>query len=75
MKDLLDETKLPFCEEIRMVIMLERLKLPDAKYDRIGDLAKHLETYKSLMELNSTMNAFKCRAFVITHISIARRWF
>ncbi|KAL5547049.1 hypothetical protein UlMin_006736 [Ulmus minor] len=55
--------------------MPPRLKLPDLKYDGTGDPAKHLETYKSWMELNSATNAFQCRAFVITLTGIARRWF
>ena len=57
-----------------MAIMPKRLyKLPDAKYDGTGDLTEHFETYKSWMELNSVTNAFKCRAFVITLIGVARR--
>ncbi|KAL5539641.1 hypothetical protein UlMin_044603 [Ulmus minor] len=55
--------------------MPDRLKLPDTKYDGTGDPADHLETYQSWMELNSTTNAFKCRAFVITLTGVARRWF
>ncbi|KAL5573118.1 hypothetical protein UlMin_022715 [Ulmus minor] len=58
-----------------MTIMLDKLKLPDAKYDGTGDLADHLENYRSLMELNLATNAFKCRAFVITLTGVARRWF
>ena len=43
--DLLEETESPFMEEIRMAVMPDRLKLPDAKCDGISDLADHLETY------------------------------
>ena len=73
--NLLEETKSPFIEDIRMAVMLDQLKLLDTKYDKTGSLADHLETYQSWMELNSTTNAFKCRAFVITLIGMARRWF
>ena len=55
--------------------MPPRLKLPDLKYDGMGDPVEHLETYKSWMELNSVTNTFQCQAFVITLTSIARRWF
>ena len=58
-----------------MAVMPDRLKLLDAKYDGIGDPTNHLENYRSLMELNSSMNTFKCLAFVITLIIVARRWF
>ena len=64
--DLLEESESPFTEEIRMAVMLNKLKLPDTKYNGTGDLADHLETYQSWMELNSATNAFKCIAFVIT---------
>ncbi|KAL5560031.1 hypothetical protein UlMin_036242 [Ulmus minor] len=74
-KNLLEETESPFSEDIRAAPMPPRLKLPDLKYDRTGDPAEHLETYKSWMELNSATNAFQCRAFVITLTGIARRWF
>ena len=70
-RDLLEETESPFCEEIGMAIMPENLKLPDAKYDGKGDLAEHLEIYKSWMKLNSAKNAFKCHAFVITCTGVA----
>ncbi|KAL5541827.1 hypothetical protein UlMin_009537 [Ulmus minor] len=73
--DLLEEIESPFTEEIRMAIMPDRLKLPDAKYDGTGDPADHLENYRSWMELNSATNTFKCRAFVITLTGVARRWF
>ena len=55
--------------------MPERLKLPNAKYDGRGNPAKHLETYKLLIELNSSTNTFKCRAFMITFTDFAQRWF
>ncbi|KAL5553184.1 hypothetical protein UlMin_040585 [Ulmus minor] len=74
-KNLLEETESPFSEDIRAAPMPPRLKLPDLKYDGTGDPAEHLETYKSWMELNSAMNAFQCRAFVITLTGIAQRWF
>ena len=63
----------PFYKEIMMAIMPKRLKLPNAKYDGTCDPARYLETYKTWMELNSTTNAFKCLAFVITLIGIAQR--
>ena len=40
-KDLLEETESPFCEDIRMAIMLDRLKLLDVKYNGIGDPTEH----------------------------------
>ena len=43
-----------------MAVMLDRLKLPDTSYDGTRDLADHLETYRSWMELNSVINSFKC---------------
>ena len=46
-RDLLEETESPFCKEIRMATMPERLKLPNAKYNGTGDPVEHLETYKS----------------------------
>ena len=55
---MLEETESPFSEDIIVAPIPPRLKLPDLKYDGIGDLAEHMETYKSWMELNSTMNAF-----------------
>ena len=55
-----------------MAMMPDRLKLPDTKDDRTGDLADHLETYQSWIELSSATNVFKCRAFVITLIGVAR---
>ena len=73
MKELLEETESPFCEEIKMVIMPNRLKLLDAKSDGTSDQAEHLETYKSWIELNSTTNAFKCHTFMITLTGVARR--
>ena len=42
-----------------MVVMPDKLKLPDVKYDKTGDPNDHLETYQSWMELNSATNAFK----------------
>ncbi|KAL5551378.1 hypothetical protein UlMin_001554 [Ulmus minor] len=74
-RNLLEETESPFSEDIRAAPMPPCLKLPDLKYDGTGDPSKHLETYKSWMELNSATNAFQCRAFVITLTGIARRWF
>ena len=58
--NLLEESESPLKEEIRMAVMLDRLKLLDAEYDGTDDPADHLETYRSWMELNSTTNAFKC---------------
>ena len=74
-KNLLEEIESPFSEDIRAARMPPRLKLPDLKYDGTVDPAKHLETYKSWMELNSATNAFQCRAFVIFLTGIARGWF
>ena len=56
--NLLKETESPFSEDIRMSPMFPRLKFPDLKYDGTGDRAKHLETYKSWMELNLASNSF-----------------
>ena len=58
-----------------MAIMPKRLyKLPDAKYNGISDPVEHLKTYKSWMELNLAMNAFKCCAFIIILTGVAQCW-
>lgn len=51
------------------------LKFSNLKYDGTRDPAKHLETYKSWMELNFVSNDFQCQAFFITLTSIAQYWF
>ena len=55
---MLEEIESPFSEDIRAAPMPPHLKLSDLKYDGTRDIEEHLETYKSWMELNSTMNAF-----------------
>ena len=58
--DLLEETELPFTEDIQMAMMPNKFKLPNTKYDGIGDPINHLETYRRWIELNSVTDAFKC---------------
>ena len=43
--DLLEETESHLTEDIRMAMMLDRLKLPDTKYDGTSDPANYLEIY------------------------------
>ena len=57
-KNLLEETKSPFSEDIRAAPMPLRLKLPNVKYNGTENPTEHLETYKSWTELNFATNAF-----------------
>ena len=58
-RNLLEETESLFSEDIRMAPMSPCLKLPYLKYDGIRDPVEHLETYKSWMDLKSSLNVFQ----------------
>ena len=53
-----------------------KFKMPQIKlYGGKGDPTEHLKTYRSWMELQGASGAAMCRAFSLTLIEAARRWY
>ncbi|XP_058096167.1 uncharacterized protein LOC131241366 [Magnolia sinica] len=72
----MEETEPPFTSEIMNAMMPPRFRMPPTTpYSGFGDPTKHMESYRSWMELQSASRPIICRAFSITLIGAARGWY
>ena len=70
------EHKLPFISNIVIAKYPPMFHLPQMEpYDGQRDPTEHLELYCTLMEVQGASQAILCRAFPLTLVGAARRWF
>ncbi|XP_043699977.1 uncharacterized protein LOC122650646 [Telopea speciosissima] len=69
-------TDLAFTDEIQAEPLPKGFKMPAIEqYAGTADIENHLETFKSLMFFQGTLDAIMCRAFPSTLKEAARQWF
>ena len=70
------EPELPFTYDIMVAKYPPRFHLPQMEpYDGQRDPTEHLELYRTLIEVQEASQAILCRAFSLTLVGGARRWF
>lgn len=74
--DITIEHELPFISNIMIANYLPMFHLPQIKpYDGQRDPTEHLELYRTLIEVQGASQVILCRAFPLTLVGAARRWF
>ena len=65
--DLVNRTDLPFTTSVNSFPLLSKFRMPHMdSYDGIKDPLDHLETFKTLMQLQGVADAIMCRTFPTT---------
>ena len=73
---LLEDVELLFIEDILEALLPAKLKMPQIKlYEGERDPTEHLETFRSWMELQEATGAVMCRAFSLTLMGVACKWY
>ncbi|KAL2472201.1 Retrotrans gag domain-containing protein [Abeliophyllum distichum] len=71
-----DDENLPFSEGIRNAPIPHEFRVPKiTPYTGKGDPLDHVNTYKTEMSLRGATPALKCRAFHLTLLGGAKRWY
>jgi len=66
----------PFTERIMAIQLSEKFKIPTIQtYTGVDDPTKHLDNYKTHMDLQGTPQELSCRALPLTLSGFARDWF
>ena len=74
--DLVNRTDSPFTTSVNSFLLPQKFRMPQIEsYDRVKDPLNHLETFKTLMNLQGVPNEIMCRAFLMTLKGPARIWF
>ncbi|XP_059668817.1 uncharacterized protein LOC132313897 [Cornus florida] len=74
--DLVQKTNVPFNPRVMALPLPTKFKMPHLEsFDRTRDPLDHLETFKSLMNLQVVPDKIMCRAFPTTLKGSARVWF
>jgi hypothetical protein len=72
--NLLQKTASPFINQVASFCLPEKFKVPDiAIYTELEDPIKHLENYRSHLDLHGTPDEIACRAFPLPWHT--RDWF
>ena len=73
---LLEEVELLFTKDILEALLPAKLKMPQIKlYEGERDPTEHLETFRSWMEFQEATGAVMCRAFSLTLMGAACKWY
>ena len=74
--DLVNSTDSPFTTTVNLFPLPHKFRMPYIdSYDGVKDPLDHLETFKTLMHLQSVADEIMCRAFPKTLKGAARIWF
>ena len=73
---MIKRTDSPFTSEVLECLFPSKSRLPQLEtYDRNTDLLEHIESFKTLMNLQRTPDEVMCRSFPKTLKGAARVWF
>ena len=74
--NLVNRTDSPFTAAVNSFPLPHKFRMPHIdSYDGVKDPLDHLETFKTLMHLQSVADEIMCRAFPTTLKGAARIWF
>ena len=74
--DLVNRTDSPFTIPVNSCPLPQKFRMPQIEsYDGVKDPLDHLETFKTLMQLQGVLDEIMCRAFPTTLKGAARIWF
>ena len=74
--ELVHQMDSPFTAPITSFPLLPKFRMPQVKaYDGSKDPLNHLESFKTLMNLQGVSDEIMCRAFLTTLKGLARVWF
>ena len=74
--DLVNRTDSPFIASVNSFPLPHKFRMPQIdSYDGVKDPLDHLETFKTLMQLQGVADEIICRAFPMTLKGAARIWF
>ena len=74
--DLVNRTDSPFTIPVNSCPLPQKFRMPQIEsYDGVKDPLDHLETFKTLMQLQGVLDEIMCRAFPTTLKGVARIWF
>ena len=71
--ELVHQTDSPFTAPVTLFPLLPKFRMPQVKaYDELKDPLDHLESFKTLMNLQGVADEIMCRAFLTTLKGLAR---
>ena len=74
--DLVHQTDSPFTTFINSFPLRPKFRMPQIEsYDGVKDPIDHLESFKTLMQLQGVVDEIMCRVFPTTLKGLARIWF